>query len=437
MKPSGGIISGVDPGSPADIAGVRPGDRLLAVNGHKVSDIVDYLYYNADDKIRLTLLRGSRKSAVDISRDEPVPLGIEFEKDLFDGVRRCSQRCVFCFMDQMPKGLRRSLYLKDDDYRLSFLFGNYITLNDLEPHEWKRIIRQRLSPLYISVQAVDPVVREVLFGSKKAWRILPKLSRLAEAGISFHLQIVVCPGINDGDVLKQTIEALAGFYPAAESIAVIPVGLTKHRKGLFPLKPVDAGEAAEILDLVHSYQDRFLDKFGTRLVWAADELYLKAGEPLPGYSSYEEFSQAENGVGLSRWFITGFRRRKRYLPGLIEKKRKVTVVTGELGKKVLGEVEEAFSKIKGLDFRIVAVKNEFLGKSVTVAGLISGRDIIKDLKGSVTRNEIILVPETALREGNLFLDGISIEKLKSRLGCRVKTVDIRPEDLITAVFFDE
>ncbi|MCD6310508.1 MAG: DUF512 domain-containing protein [Candidatus Eremiobacteraeota bacterium] len=433
MKNKGGIISGIIPGSPADIAGICPGDRLISVNGHPVSDIIDYMYYTCDEKFSLGLLRGTRRFSVEITRNGPVTPGIEFEQVLFDGIHRCSQRCIFCFMDQMPRGLRKSLYFKDDDYRLSFLYGNYITLIDLKPGEWKRIIEQRLSPLYISIQAVSPDVRELLFGTRRAREILPKLSRLKDGGISFHLQVVVCPGINDGEVLKETIEKLAEFYPATRSIAIVPVGLTKYRKGLYMLKPVDKKGAREIIDMVSTYQDMFLKKHGTRLVWPADEFYIKAGTKLPGYFSYEEFPQVENGVGISTWFLSGFRRRKKYLPGSISKTKRVSLVTGIFGAKILDEVERAFSGIGKLKFRILPVENEFLGKSITVSGLITGRDIMKSLQDKLSPGETLLLPEVCLREGKIFLDGITTRDLQSSLGCHVKVVDINPGALIMAV----
>lgn len=417
---AGGIIIAVEPGSPAALAGIKPGERLLAIDGRPIRDLIDYLAQSAQSRPLLTLDGPDGERRLRIEKREEDSLGLSFAGAVFDGIRRCGNKCVFCFVDQLPKGMRESLYIKDEDYRLSFLQGNYVTLTRLSRADERRIIEERLSPLYVSVHATDPGVRGKMLGLAKDAPILPLLSRLTRAGIAVQAQAVICPGWNDGAVLDRTIEDLAAFRPGLRSLAVVPVGLTAHRRGLTPLKAFDAEDARVILRQIEIWQERLYRQSGTRFVFAADEFYVLAGRAWPGSASYEDYPQLENGVGLLRSFEDEFRAawrrwRRRIRPG------RIRVVTGQAAAGMWSSLAR-LTRRAGLEISILAVPNRFFGESVTVTGLLTGRDIVAALH----RRERMptFVPRILLQRGaDRFLDGLSLAEFTDLTAAEVIETD--------------
>lgn len=409
-------IARVLPGSAAARLGLASGDALISVNGEEINDCIDYAFTIADEHPSLVVKKkGGSLVETAVPKEPDDDLGLEFAPLR---VRRCRNRCVFCFVDQMPKGCRRSLYVKDDDFRASFLFGNYITLGALTEDDWDRIFSRRLSPLYVSVHATDPSLRSFILGNRKAPDIMAGLKRLAAGGIRMHTQIVTCPGINDGPHLARTVEDLAGLFPAVASIAVVPVGLTAHRKGLFPLKAFTSRGAKALLESVEGLGAKYKKKFGARLVFASDEFYIKAGEPTSPASFYEDFPQIENGVGMVAEFLGDARRTK--LPARIAS-RTVTIVTGVSFGAILKGVLQRLNRVKGVSIRLVTVKNRFFGPSVTVAGLLTGQDILKALRGR-NPGALVVVPAHAVKEDeDVFLDNMTLAHLERALGAPVRT----------------
>lgn len=304
---SGQYITSVDAGSPAERAGICDGERLVAINGERVADVIDYEYLTAEKRLKLTVsdADGAPRSVV-IQKDDYEPLGLSFQTSLMDTVRACKNRCVFCFVDQMPKGVRTSLSFKDDDWRLSFIMGNYVTLTNLSDAEFDRIIKRRVSPLFVSVHTTDPDLRVRLMANPTAGRIMERLTALHKAGLRFHAQVVLCPDLNDGAALVNTVRDLASLAPSCESLAIVPVGLTRFRESLTPLRPFDKDAAALLIDEIEGFQRVYLKRLGTRFVFLSDEWYLLAERPLPSYEAYEDFLQIENGVGLIRLFEHDF-----------------------------------------------------------------------------------------------------------------------------------
>lgn len=404
MKVPGGIISRIECESIAKELGWRPGDEIVSISQHNLHDILDFRFYSSDEFLAVTVRRGDQTANFEIEKDYDEPLGVEFEDELFDGVRLCGAHCIFCFVDQLPKGLRKPLYLKDDDYRLSFLHGNFITLANCTNEDLKRIVDQRLSPLYVSVHTTDPKLRREMLG-RDAPDILEQIDALAKGRITLHTQIVLCRGINDGEHLQRTIEELAARHPCVASIAVVPAGVSRHRRHTTPIPAIDVKYSSEILDIVKHCQCRFLTKKHTRLVWAADEFYLTAGRPVSRAPAYEGFPQIENGVGLVRKFTDSGYRAKRMLPTKLPKPLRVTVVTGELAAPLLRRWVDSLN-CDGLTIEIVPINNKLLGPTVTVAGLLAGRDVIDQLRGREL-GSIVVVPSVALRDG-AFLDDVTL-----------------------------
>jgi len=407
------MILAVEPRSPADRAGVRAGDRLRSINRRPLRDIIDYQYLSADAALDLRLERGAARFPLHIEKDPAEPVGLRFATELFDGVRTCGNRCAFCFVHQLPKGLRRSLYLLDDDYRLSFLHGNFVTLTNLSEGDLRRIVGQRLSPLYVSVHATDPSVRARLMRCRGDAAILPLLRRLARAGISIHAQVVLCPGLNDGDVLERTVADLAALHPGVASLAIVPVGLTRHRERLPCLQPVTRAMARELLARIAAWQGRFLAQLGSRFVFAADELHLMAGTPVPPARAYEGFPQQENGVGLVRRFLDQVQRVR--LPPDV-RGRSATIATGVLAAPIVQRLADRMADA-GVRVQVAPVRNRLLGESVTVAGLLAGRDVIRQLRRRWL-GQVVIVPAAALRE-DAFLDDVTLGDLRAALSVPV------------------
>ncbi len=420
-------VSEVSEDSPL-LGSVLPGDFLLEINGIPPRDIIDYLILQDDEKIDLLLERKGKEYRVKIAKEEGFPLGLSFRDPLFDGVITCRNNCIFCFVDQLPPGLRPSLYLKDDDYRLSFLEGNFITLTGLPKWELKRICSLRLSPLYYSLHSTDADLRDYMMGTKSSRRSLQDLRHLMREGIEIHLQVVLCPGVNDGRMLEMTFQEVLDRYPAA-SLGVVPVGLTKFNSNLrYPIAPVEAEHAQDVLEIVERFQRISLRKRGKRFFFAADEFYLMLGETFPGGEEYEGYPQLENGIGLSRKFIDAFRAEGRRR-GAPSPEREVTILTGKLGEEVLRIAWEEAGFPSASNLRVRSLRNIFLGESITVSGLISGTDIIKGLEGESMTRGCVIIPENMLREG-LFLDGMTLEEVSSRLGKPILPVPVNGKTLV-------
>jgi len=421
------LVVAIDADAPGDRAGIRAGDDLVAIDEHPIRDAVDLAYalgwLEGDAEATWHFERGHGELAVRLPVTRPDELGIDLADD---PVRTCVNRCVFCFVDQLPPGLRPSLYVKDEDYRLSFTHGNYITLTNLTDDDYGRIADQRLSPLYVSVHATDDTVRRHMLGNPDAPPVLAALGRLRAAGVAFHAQIVVCPGLNDGDVLERTLADLSGLGEALISIAVVPVGLTAHRDRLSAIDPVSPDLAAALVDAVERWQRRFAADRGSVTVFGADELYLLAGRELPPYESYEDFPQQENGVGLLRLFESDLRGRAGLLTGRVERSIDLTIVTATLAaphlERIFGRTLAAAGPIS---IRVIGAENTLLGASVTVAGLLPGRDIVGALN-SRAAGDLALVPPEAFSADGLTLDGMTLAEIAERAGGRrvVATSDI-------------
>ncbi|PKM80135.1 MAG: DUF512 domain-containing protein [Firmicutes bacterium HGW-Firmicutes-14] len=419
------IIEGIEQGSIGEELGIEKGDTLMTVNGQRPRDLIDYRFMCAEEDLELEIMKNNGEIwSCDIQKDYDQDLGLLFAGDTFDGMHSCVNKCIFCFVDQMPADMRESLYVKDDDYRLSFLHGNFITLTNINRQEMERIIKMRISPLYISVHCTNPRLREHMLGCKRAGRIMEQLSILAEAGIEMHIQIVLCPGINDGEELERSIRDLTALYPRVQSIAIVPVGLTRYRENMQALRKFNTREAGIVIDTIHLHQKRFLEKYGTPLVYLGDEFYVLAGRDFPETQYYGEFPQAENGVGLVRLFYDSFEEERSRIPDRLENKKRVALVTGVSGEKVLKPIAEDLNKTGNLDVEIVGVFNEFFGGHVTVAGLLTGRDVLKTLKEQIPFDLILLPSVMCKRDEPVFLDGKTPADLERELGVPVRVIDV-------------
>lgn len=432
MKPKGALIVGVRPDSIAEEMSVQPGDRLLTINGQVLQDLIDYRYLSADDELEVEIIKPSGEVWVlDVEKDPDEELGLEFAEATFDGIKRCRNKCIFCFVDQMPPGLRESLYIKDDDYRMSFLHGNFVTFTNLSGNDLDRLLQLRLSPLYVSVHTTNPELRQTMLSNRRAGDVLGQLAVLAGAGIHLHTQIVVCPGINDGPELARTLEDLGKLFPAVRSIAVVPVGLTGFREGLPTLRLYTPKEASQVLELVDQYREQFAQRLCTALAYCADEFFLLAGRPIPSAEYYEEFPQTENGVGLTRLFLDSFARNFPLLPASLQRDVRLVLVTGRSAQKILAAVAEQLNQVGRLEVNLVGVNNTFFGETVTVAGLLTGGDISRSLKQYLAEDSadqtkpIVCIPSVMLKAGEeTFLDGTTISDLRQQLRCPVEVIDL-------------
>jgi len=407
-------IVNVLPGSTAARLGLQPGDSIVSINGDDIHDVIDFQFSAADERLCLVVQKqGGRKKTLTVDKEPDDNLGLDLSPL---HIKRCRNKCIFCFVDQMPAGCRKSLYVKDDDFRASFLYGNYITLGALSESDWTRIFRQRLSPLYISVHSTEPDLRAFILNNKQASDIMSGLKRLAAGGIRMHTQIVLSPGINDGSHLQRTVEDLAGLFPAVSSIAVVPVGLTASRKGLFPLRSFTRSEARAVIEDMKRLGARYKKRFGTRLVFASDEFYVKAGEAVPPARYYEDFPQRENGVGMVAEFLRDVGRTR--LPAKVAPVR-ATLVTGVSFSRILKKVMDRLNEIEGVSLRQITVKNLFFGTTVTVAGLLTGGDILHALRGKQL-GDMVLIPGNALKdEDDVFLDGMRLDQLREKLAVNI------------------
>lgn len=417
-------VASVDPGSPLE-GKVAPGDQLCFVNRHAVKDVLDYKYYTYDKKL---VLEFKNAGVIRVRKQEGQDLGLNFETYLMDKPTGCANKCVFCFVDQLPRGLRSTLYFKDDDARLSFLTGNYITCTNLSERELQRICDLRISPLNISVHATDPELRCKLLGNRRGGEIMDILRRFSAAGIFMECQIVCVPGWNDGEALRKTMEDLSGFYPHVESVSIVPVGLTKYREGLTPLSPFTPAQARDTVALVEGFAEECFQKYDSRIFFCSDEFYLKAGLPLPEDRYYEGYPQLENGVGLIRSLETDFRYALEK-EGPVKDAPPFSIATGLAAEPFLRELVA----LAGAPGVVYGVPNDFFGHTIDVAGLLTGQDLIRHLKGKAL-GERLLLPGTMLRDGDgVFLDDLTPADLSRELGVRVCPVPCDGEKLLAAM----
>lgn len=403
-----GCISNVRRHSLADKAGIQPGEKLCSVNGCNVQDIIDLSFLTSDEVVELEIKNAAgAKRLIKIEKYPDEDLGLEFESAVFDKVRTCYNNCIFCFVDQMIPGMRPGLYVRDDDYRLSFLYGNFITLTNMRDEDFDRIIRTHLSPLYISVHATDPDVRCKMMNNRFAGQLMEKINRLLEAGIQIHTQIVCCPGYNDGEVLKRTFADLYALHPGVLTMAVVPVGLTKHREHLHPMRTFTPQKAAEIVDAVSGWQKQCREETGKSFVYLGDEFYLLAGKELPSSEYYDGFPQLENGIGLTRNFLNEWETALKTLQ-YADGAEQAVIPVGESAFRVLQPMMEAFNRQYGTKHSFVSVKNLFFGGHVNVTGLLTGGDILAAVKDS----ERLILPGVVLNNDNLFLDDMSLDGFK-------------------------
>lgn len=406
-------------------AGILGGDVLVSINGKEIFDVLDYRFYIQAKKLSIVLLRNGEEFKTNIRKsDEYADIGLEFSTYLMDKQHACKNKCVFCFVDQMPKGMRDTLYFKDDDSRMSFLFGNYITLTGLCEREVQRIIDMHISPINISVHTMNPKLRVEMMKNPHAGEVLSILDRLSENEIDMNTQLVLCPGINDGDELRFSLEELSKLYPSVKSIAAVPVGLTKYRDGLYPLRTYTKEEAANVIDIIDEFNAHFAYYNGGQiLAYASDEFYLIAGRELPDADYYGEFSQLDNGVGMCALLKDEFLNALEQETSR-EVKKKITIATGYAAYNLLSELSKmAEEKFPGLSVDVIKIKNNFFGDTVTVAGLITGQDFKEQLK-SVSLGEKVLIPRVSLRnEGDKFLDDITLEELSKFLETKVFSVE--------------
>jgi putative radical SAM enzyme (TIGR03279 family) len=455
---AGLTVAHVEPGGPADLAGVQPGDIIISVDGTPIADELAFRYHAATACPTLTVRRpqastvtgeeegrrtgrttAGRMLTLQVSAEDGEPLGLEFTDLLADGVYTCNNRCVFCFIHQMPRRMRRSLYLKDDDFRLSFVHGNYVTLTNMSDAEFARVVEQRLSPLYVSVHATDPELRGWLLGRRDEAPILPRLRWLCERGIDAHAQIVLCPGLNDGPALDRTLGDLSSLHPAASgirsgvlSVAIVPVGLTQYRDRLPELRTPDRSYAREMIRRVRRYQADAAVRLGSRFAWLSDEWYYIAGKPIPGRRHYEGFPQLDDGVGTSRLFLDSLRSVSRRLPARLTRVQTGTLITAELPAALVREMCERYNVVEGVRLDTLVVKNRWFGGTISVAGLLTGFDIVEALGRRPDVGDVF-VPDICLKDGQVLLDDVTPADMERATGRRFRVVGSNPRGLAAAL----
>ncbi len=428
------IIKSIEPGSIAEELGIEKGDILLSINDQEVEDVFDYHFYVNDEQLVLTIEKPDGEEwELEIEKDYEEDLGIEFEQGLMDEYRSCRNKCIFCFIDQMPGGMRDTLYFKDDDSRLSFLQGNYVTLTNMSDHDIDRIIRYHLEPINISFHTTNPELRCQMLHNRFAGEALKKVDRLYEAGIEMNGQIVLCRGINDGEELERTIRDLSGYLPCLQSVSVVPVGLTKYRDGLYPLEPFTPEDARKVLEVVRRWQDELYEKWGTHFIHAGDEWYLLAGEDMPPQERYDGYLQLENGVGMMRLLEDEFREAFEKLPG-DEMPREVSVATGKLAYPLICSMAEKLkSRYPGTVIHTYQIENRFFGERITVAGLVTGQDLKEQLSGKKLGKALLLPCNMFRSQEEVFLDDMALDELKDALQSEIDIVKSSGQDFIDAV----
>ncbi|MBZ2173955.1 DUF512 domain-containing protein [Schnuerera sp. xch1] len=432
------VIEKIKKNSIAEELGIQPDDILLSINGNKVKDIIDYKYLISDDYVEVEIeKRNGDVWILEVEKDFDEDLGIEFTNPLIDKARSCRNKCIFCFIDQLPKNMRDTLYFKDDDSRLSFLQGNFITLTNMSDDEINRIIKYRLSPINVSVHTTNPELRVKMLNNKNAGRIFSILKRFKEAGLRINCQIVLVPDVNDGKELERTLTDLSSLYPSVRSVAVVPVGLTKYRENLYEIDKFDKESAEEVLDLIKNRQSDFKKELGTRFVFASDEFYAVTGHSLPAYDAYEGFPQLENGVGLMKSFEHEVDEELNKINKKVTLNRRYILATGTLAENFMNKIKDKiYNKFVGLCLEIVPIENEFFGKSITVSGLVTGQDIIKQLNADKNIDGII-IPKSMLRQdSNVFLDDLTVEEIEKKLKFEIFPVEVSGQHFVNLFLND-
>ena len=426
-------IKSIKSGSIASHHAIFSEDELLEINDHPINDIIDYKFYSSESLLILKFKDKNEKiRKIRLTKRPDKDLGLEFYEIKY---KSCKNNCIFCFVHQLPKGMRKSLYFKDEDYRLSFLHGNFITLTNTSDEDIDRIIRQRLSPLYISVHTTDENLRKQILSNQKIPEIMPILKKLAEGGIEMHTQIVLCPGVNDGEYLEESVQELSSLYPRVKSLALVPVGLTRYRQNLPKIKPVDKGYSLNIVNLVDGWQKIFRKKFKIGFVYASDEFFTKACLDIPNKKYYDEFDQIENGVGMMRKFLDQFQIKQKRLPKSLKGNLNISLITGVSAFRLIKKiVEEGLNIIPGLKVKVIAVKNDFFGSTVTVTGLLTGIDVINALKKQKEMGDLILLPLNCINQDGLFLDDMTPQDLEKELDRKVIIGSYALVETLTKIF---
>ena len=439
-QPEPAVVASVESGSIGEELGFEPGDQLLSINGVRPRDLIDYRYLIVEEELTLEVRDSAgAMHCVELEKDADDGLGLAFTEALFDGLRQCTNRCPFCFIDQQPPGHRDSLYLKDDDYRLSFLYGSYLTLTNLNDADWERIEQQRLTPLFVSVHATDPDLRSTLLENPRAGKLLKQLEWFAQRNLQIHAQVVVCPGLNDGDALLNTLRDLARFagveWPAVLSAAVVPVGLTRFRPPGDGLRAVTPEDAWRVIDAVEPLQSEFQGRFGSRFVWLSDEWYLIAGRPLPPRVSYEDLPQQENGVGTIRAFLESLDEATESLPERVSEPLRSSWVVGRLVDRALETVTDRLNRIDGVTLRMHGLPSPYWGQDQVVTGLLTGQDLLDGLKDQDLGDQVLL-PSVMLRQGQpVFLDDMTLDQVQEQLPVPIRIVH-GAADIVAAVLGD-
>lgn len=422
------IVKEIEPESIADEIGLQPGDELVSVNDQPIRDIIDYRFQTSDECLTLEVKRQAETFLIDIEKDYDDDLGITFEEIKY---RSCGNNCIFCFVDQNPQQLRSNLYFKDEDFRLSFLHGNYVTLTNISQKDLQRIVNQRLSPLYISIHAIDATVRKQLLGIRGNDRLLEKLTYLTDNDIELHTQIVLCPGFNDGSILDDTIQTLSQFFPQVKTIAIVPVGLTRHREKLVQLTPINPSYSNEIIASIDTAAATYLSRLGTHCVYLADEFYLNAQKDIPPADRYDQFEQYENGVGMLRYFMDDFAEKSPTFPAEIKQQTSVRLVTAKLAAPFIQQtVASRLNQIANLHVDVLTVENRFYGDSVRVTGLLTGQDIHAQLS-QLPLADLIVLPSNCINYDGLFLDDWTLPQLQQQLQQNIAVLSIDFSELFT------
>lgn len=441
METNEHIIKEVQKRSIAAKKGICAGDVILEINGETIVDVFDYEYYIQDEHLDLLIKRNKEKIHFKIDKDMDEDIGLKFENGLMDDYRSCHNKCVFCFIDQMPKGMRDTLYFKDDDSRLSFLQGNYVTLTNMSDHDIDRICKYHLSPINISFQTTNPELRCKMLNNRFAGDALKKVNRFMEAGITMNGQIVLCKGLNDGEELERTIADLTQYLPNLESVSVVPVGLSKYREGLYPLEPFTKGDAVKVLSCIHKWQNKCVTEHDTHFVHASDEWYLLAGTELPEESRYDGYLQLENGVGMLRLLLNEFEEAflkllsdKHRLKKLSKKKGSLSIATGRLAYPYIQEMVKRVAELMpDYQMHVYEIRNDFFGERITVSGLLTGQDIVMQLKDKELGDKLLL-PQNVLRSGeSVFLDDMKLKDLENALHVKTDIVKSSGQELLNSL----
>lgn len=434
MKKHEHIVSAIVPGSIAEELGIRPGDKLLAIDGHEIEDIFDYQFYVEDEEIVLLIEKPDGEQwELEIEKEADEDLGIEFGQGLMDEYRSCYNKCIFCFIDQMPKGMRDTLYFKDDDSRLSFLQGNYVTLTNMSDHDIERIIRYRLEPINISFQTTNPELRCRMLHNRFAGEALKKVDMLYQGGIEMNGQIVLCKGVNDGDELERSILDLTSYLPLLKSVSVVPVGLTKFRSGLYPLDPFTKEDAREVLDVIHRWQEKIYQEYGIHFIHAGDEWYLLAEEDVPEEERYDGYLQLENGVGMLRLLFNEFAEGYDALTG-DDRRDELSIATGKLAYPYLCKMAEKITeKFPGVRIHVYCIRNDFFGERITVSGLITGQDLMAQLKERELGRRLLIPCNMLKTDEDVFLDDFTVEQVSGALQVPIDIVKSSGQDLIDSI----